>query len=142
MRLRAERLAAILPALGALALAAGGAIAQKAPPLLPDGRLDVTALEPAGRPRACLPVRDIEETRPFENVAIMVRTGANRWFRNDLADTCPAMARDRAFVFRSPAGQMCENDTVDVVDPALGASWGFCRLGRFTPVAIPRGSRF
>lgn len=124
-------------------LAAGGvAFAQKQPPLLPDGRLDVVALEPAGKPRACVPRRDVQESRPFENSAIMFRTGANRWFRNDLKDTCPALDRNRALVFRSPIGQMCENDVVDIVDTVTGTNWGFCTLGQFTPVTIPRGTRF
>ncbi|MFN3590664.1 MAG: hypothetical protein ACK4MX_06400 [Thermaurantiacus sp.] len=124
-------------------LAAGGTtIAQEAPPLLPDGRLDVVALQPAGKPRSCVPRRDVQESRPFENSAIMFRTGANRWLRNDLKDTCPALDRNRALVFRSPVGQMCENDIVDVVDPVSKMNWGFCTLGQFTPVSIPRGSRF
>ncbi len=128
----------------ALAAAAllGAAGAAQQPALLPDGRLDVTALPATGKPRQCLPLRDMQESRPFENGAIMVRTGANRWFRNDLADTCPALDRNRTIVFRSTVGQMCENDIVDVVDPVSRQSWGFCRLGRFTPVTVPRGSRF
>jgi hypothetical protein len=127
---------------GALMAGGGVALAQNPPPLLPDGRLDVVALEAAGKPRSCVPRRDVQESRPFENSAIMFRTGANRWLRNDLKDTCPALDRNRALVFRSPIGQMCENDIVDVVDPLAKTNWGFCTLGQFTPVNIPRGSRF
>jgi hypothetical protein len=130
------------PLAAALGLVIGAAALAQSTPLLPDGRLDVTELPATGKLRQCLQTRDIQETRPFENNAIMFRTGANRWLRNDLADTCPALDRDRAIVFRSTVGQMCENDTVDIVDTVTRTTWGFCQLGRFTPVSIPRGARF
>jgi hypothetical protein len=128
--------------LAAAVLGLGAAALAQQPALLPDGRLDVTALPATGKPRVCLPLRDIQESRPFENSAIMFRTGANRWLRNDLLDTCPALHRDRAIVFRSTVGQACENDIVDIVDTLSRQPWGFCQLGRFTPVSVPRGSRF
>ncbi len=143
---RPKPVPAVLALIGlALALSAqeaGAALAAQPPPRTSEGRLDAAALAPAGKARACLPVRDIEETRPVEPRAVLFRTGANRWFRNDLAGACPGLARERTLVFRAAVGQVCENDIVDVVDPVAGQAFGFCRLGPFTPVVIPRGSRF
>lgn len=113
------------------------------PVLAKDGpKTDPATLTATGKPRQCLQVRDIQQSRPVGDSVIMFRTGANRWFRNDLRSPCPNLRDDRILVFRVAVGSICEMDTVDLVDSFSRMSFGFCSLGSFTPVTVPKGTNF
>ncbi len=103
--------------------------------------VDVRELPATGETRQCLAVRDVQQTRIVGKETILFRTGANRWFRNDLKSPCPGLRDDRILVFRASAGSICEMDVVDIVDGQSRINHGFCGLGRFTPVALPKGAK-
>jgi len=105
-------------------------------------KTDPATLTATGKPRQCLPLRDIQQSRPVGDSVIMFRTGANRWFRNDLRAPCPNLRDDRILVFRASVGSICEMDTVDLVDSLSRMNFGFCNLGSFTPVTVPKGASF
>jgi hypothetical protein len=52
------------------------------------------------------------------------------------------MRDDRILIFRSTQNQYCELDQFEVVEPISGINYGLCGLGRFTPVEVPKGTRF
>jgi hypothetical protein len=124
-----------------LAMLAAPALAQDTPTTDADGRLDVRTLPATGQARQCLPLRDVQQSRPVGQDVILFRTGANRWFRNDLRSNCPALRDHRTLVFRAASGSVCEMDIVDVVDVQTRTNFGFCGLGAFTPVSLPKGAR-
>lgn len=129
------------------ALLASPALAQGVPgtapsaPLNADGTLDVKALPASGKPRQCLPLRDVQQTRPAGSDAILFRTGVNQWYRNDLRIPCPGFRDDLTLVFRTPVGSVCALDSVDIIDAISRINHGFCGLGQFTPVTIPKGAK-
>lgn len=129
-------------ALAPLLLALPAVAAPAAEPAAGRERLDVTTLAATGEPRRCLSLATVGNTTPAGDSALMVRTGANRWYRNDLRSPCPAMRRDRTIVHRNSTGMLCEMDWFRVVDPVSRMDLGTCMLGRFTPVDLPRGARF
>jgi hypothetical protein len=115
---------------------AGGANAKKAPPT------DPMSLKATGEPRTCIPSRANVSTKPAGNSVLMFRAGTSSWFRNELRAICPALRDDRILIFRTTTTQYCELDPFDVVDPVSGINFGICSLGRFTPVGVPKGTRF
>jgi len=125
-----------------LALLATPALSQETPIPAADGRVDVKTLPATGKTRQCLPLRDVQQTRPVGADVILFRTGANRWYRNDLRSACPGLRDDRILVFRASAGSVCEMDIVDIIDGQSRMQFGFCGLGAFTPVAVPKGAKF
>jgi hypothetical protein len=52
------------------------------------------------------------------------------------------MREDRTLIFRTTMTQHCELDLFDIVDPVTGINFGSCVLGAFTPVEVPKGTRF
>ena len=68
--------------LASSAMAQDMAPAPAAPVLNADGTLDVKVLPATGKPRQCLPLRDVQQTRSVGKDVILFRTGANRWHRN------------------------------------------------------------
>ncbi len=120
-----------------LALIAAPLLAKNDTPLT-----DPRTLAATGKPRQCLPLRDIQQSKPVGEDVIMFRTGANRWYRNELRAPCANLRDDRVLVFRTPSSSVCELDTVDLVDPHSRMNFGFCALGGFTPVEVPKGTRF
>lgn len=125
----------------AATLALGGATAaiarDKAPPT------DPASLKATGEPRRCISSRGVNTVQSGTS-ALMFRESASRWFRNDLRANCPALRHDRVLVFRNQGSgsQYCEMDSFDVVDSMTRATFGFCTLGQFTPVDVPKGTRF
>lgn len=119
----------------ALLLAAAPATAQKAPPT------DPMTLKATGEARTCIPSRANVATRQSGDSVLMFRAGSN-WFRNELRARCPWMRDDRILIFRSTTTQHCELDPFEIVDPVSGINYGICALGRFTPVEVPKGTRF
>ena len=120
----------------ALSLAAAApSLAEKAPPT------DPMTLKATGEARTCIPSRADISTRAAGDAVLMFRSGSS-WFRNELRARCPWMRDDRILVFRSTTTQYCELDPFEVVEPLNRISYGICSLGRFTPVEVPKGTRF
>jgi len=115
---------------------AGGADAKKTPPT------DPMTLKATGEQRTCILTRTNVATRPAGTNVLMFRVGPGQWFRNELRDACPYLRDDRILVFRVITTQHCELDPFEVVDPISRINFGVCALGRFTPVEVPRGTRF
>lgn len=119
----------------ALVLAAAPATAKKAPPT------DPMTLKATGESQTCIPSRANISTKQSGDSVVMFRAGS-RWFRNELRARCPWMRDDRILIFRSMTTQYCELDPFEVVEPVSGINYGICALGRFTPVEVPKGTRF
>lgn len=105
-------------------------------------RTDPASLKATGEARNCINSRSNVSSVPAGDKVLMFRSGANTWFRNDLRASCPRMGDGRTLVFRSGTSQYCELDTFEVVDTLSRINYGVCSLGKFTPVEVPKGTRF
>lgn len=119
----------------ALLLAAAPAAAKKAPPT------DPMTLKATGESQTCIPSRANISTKQSGDNVVMFRAGS-KWFRNELRARCPWMRDDRILIFRTMTTQYCELDPFEIVEPVSGINYGICSLGRFTPVEVPKGTRF
>ncbi len=120
-----------------LVMLAGGAAAKEKPPVT-----DPATLKATGEARRCIPNRNNISTQPAGDSALMFRDGASSWYRNDLRGKCPGLKQDRTLVFRRASDQYCELDTFEMVDTMSGMRFGVCVLGKFTPVEVPKDTRF
>ncbi len=126
----------ILIAATLILVSTAAAAAGKAPPT------DPATLKATGEPRNCISNMPQVSTTPVGNSVLMFQSGS-RWYRNDLRSSCPALRDDRVLVFRNSQGsQYCSLDMFDVVEPAGRMNMGSCSLGKFTPVDVPKGTRF
>lgn len=105
-------------------------------------RTDAGTLKATGAPVRCIQRNNVS-TIPAGDKYLMFRVSSNRWYRNELRGGCPVMSDDRAMVFRNLQGsQFCDMDLFDSVDTVSRMNFGACTLGSFTPVAVPKGTRF
>lgn len=122
------------------------ALAMMASPASAESRhikTDPLSLTAKGEPQSCLPNMSGVNTKPAGENVLMFQAGTNRWYRNELRGSCPGLALDRTLVFRNmTAGRHCDLDMFDVVDLTTGMRFGTCALGKFTPVEVPKGTRF
>jgi hypothetical protein len=102
---------------------------------------DPATLKATGKARHCITRMPQVSAVPVGDSVIMFRAGS-RWYRNDLRTRCPSLSDDRILVFRTQGSQYCALDQFDVVEPVGRMSFGACALGEFTPVEVPRGTRF
>ena len=88
----------------------------------------------AGAPVHCLQSLRTHDMRIIDDNTILFRDGRRRVYRNDPLGGCRPMGRGGyALVTRSPTGQMCRGDIVQVVDLTNKAVAGSCSLGDFVP---------
>jgi hypothetical protein len=114
----------------------GAAVAKDKAPLT-----DPATLKATGEPRNCISSTPQVSTTPVGDSVLMFRAGS-RWYRNDLRTRCPSMRTDRILAFRLMGSQYCALDQFDVVEPMSRINYGACALGQFTPVEVPKGTRF
>lgn len=105
-------------------------------------RTDPGTLKATGEPVRCIPRNNVS-TVPAGDKYLMFRVSGNRWYRNEMRNGCPNLRSDRAMVFRNLQGsQFCDMDIFDTVDAVSRMNFGACSLGQFTPVEVPKGTRF
>lgn len=109
--------------------------------------------EPFDRtPESCLSLTRVDRTRVVDDQTILFYMRDDRVYRNFLPRKCPGLAQQNRFSYESRTGQLCNVDTVTVLEQWAGRlEAGFtCRLGDFHPIspeeiedleALRRGSK-
>lgn len=93
----------------------------------------------AGSPQSCLPTYRRDNMITVDDRTILFRDGANRVYRNDPPGGCPGLDRPGiSMVTRTPTGQLCRGDIVQLVDLTTGFSSGSCSFGDFVPYTAAR----
>ncbi len=103
-------------------------------------------------PESCLSLTRVERTRVLDDQTILFYMRDDRVYRNFLPRKCPGLAQQNRFSYESSTGQLCNVDTVTVLEQWAGRlEAGFtCRLGDFHPIspdeiedleALRRGSK-
>lgn len=94
----------------------------------------------AGEPVNCIPLRLADNTIRVSDDILLYRVSKRLVYRNDLANSCPGLARnDDIIVVRTYGSQLCDSDILQLVDRTSGISGGACSLGQFTPYRAPAG---
>ncbi len=94
----------------------------------------VAGLSPTGEPLRCLRLPDILETRPVGTTMLLVREGANRWYRMTFQEPCRWLNLNRVVSFRTTNGMICAGDLADVTDLVARIRFPACVLGPFEPI--------
>lgn len=108
-----------------LAIAAPASAARKPPP-------EATVIGPE---ESCVQIRNIRQTKVYDDQTIdFVMTG-NKWYRNTLPNSCPQLGFERAFSYQTSIPQLCNVDIITVLVQAGGLRRGAsCGLGKFIPI--------
>lgn len=71
----------------------------------------------------------------IDDTGITLKEGA-RWYRSELGPSCPLKSH-RAFSSRTPTGNLCRGDIIDVFDSSTRTGYGSCGMESFTQVPRP-----
>jgi hypothetical protein len=123
----------LMTAVGA-ALVAGPAIAKKR---------EMPVATATGAAVDCIAISQIRESRVRSDSVIDFRTGGNKWYRNTLPISCPALGFEERFSYRTSLNQLCAVDTIAVLQTFGGhlQEGPRCGLGKFEPVELAKVSR-
>lgn len=94
----------------------------------------------AGAPVTCLPLRQTQGSRIIEGTAIVYEIGSTLYV-NRPRSGADLLHRDDIMVVRTPEGQLCRSDAVELRDRDLRIHSGFVILDRFVPYTRPRPRR-
>jgi hypothetical protein len=102
-------------------------------------RSNAPAARVTGEPVSCLRINDFSETRVRDDHTIdFMRNGRQGW-RNTLPNSCPGLAVQNAFTYKTSTGELCSVDVISVLETAGGLTRGAsCGLGRFVPIELER----
>jgi hypothetical protein len=100
----------------------------------------VPVATPLGTAQSCIQLHSIRESRVRSDKIIDFRTGANKWYRNELPHSCPSLGFEERFMYQTSLNQLCSVDIITVLHTSgsgldRGAS---CGLGKFQPVTIAK----
>jgi hypothetical protein len=92
----------------------------------------------AGPPKACITLtRTSDQSRILDDHALIYDGFGSTVYLNR-PENCPALTPWRAVVTRSPGGQLCRGDIINIVDVTTRADFGGCSLGEFVPYSKPK----
>ncbi len=90
--------------------------------------------------RRCVPLPAIARTTIVDDRTILFYMRDGTIYRNDLIHACPGLSREGKFMYRVAAHQLCDVDTINVLE-----DFGFayvqgpaCMLGPFKPISRPQ----
>jgi hypothetical protein len=93
---------------------------------------NITKGRVAGKPQRCISLADVSDSQVIEKTTIVYRLG-NTYYVNQLKSGAESMNSDNAPVTHTFGSQLCEMDTVKMVDRYGGGLRGFAILGPFVP---------
>lgn len=93
---------------------------------------NITKDRVAGKPQRCISLPDVNNSQVIEKTTIVYRVG-NTYYVNQLKSGANSLNSDNVPVTHTFGSQLCEMDTVKMVDRYGGGSRGFAILGPFVP---------
>ena len=119
------------PALLALAVLATAACTAE-----PDHEALVRApaVETLGEPVNCILTSRIRNTDVQDDYTIDFVMLGGDVYRNTLPRRCPNLGFDEAFAYKNSTGQLCDIETIEVVNQSSAGRGPACSLGKFVPV--------
>jgi hypothetical protein len=92
---------------------------------------------PVGEPEDCILINRIRSSNVRSENVIDFEMSDGRIMRSRLPQSCPGLAFEERFTYRTSLNRLCAVDTITVLDSS-GTRGASCGLGRFQPVEIPR----
>jgi hypothetical protein len=89
-----------------------------------------------GEPVNCVSLRNIRSTNVVDASTIDFRMNGGKTYRNSLPYSCPSLAYEERFSYRTSTGQLCNVDIIRVLNDYGGRlqEGVGCGLGKFQPV--------
>jgi hypothetical protein len=98
-------------------------------------RAAAQTMVPAGEPQNCVNIARIRNTNVIDDQTIDFVMTDGTVFRNTLPFRCPGLGFERAFSYSTSISQLCNVNTITVVQQGGGPRRGAtCGLGPFVPV--------
>ncbi len=113
-------------------ITSGSAVAAKS------DRKAVPEATATGAPISCLSLTSIRESRVRSDSVIDFKTNGNKWYRNELPNSCPSLGFEERFSYATSLNQLCSVDIITVLQ-SYGGNLGrgpSCGLGKFQPVDL------
>lgn len=89
-----------------------------------------------GPSQACVPLSMLRDSQIIPHTAIIYKTAGSKVWVNKGKSGADALSSDAILVSRTTSAQLCQSDTVDVVDRYTGIPLGFVQLGEFVPYTL------
>lgn len=102
-----------------------------------DSLADAIGTRIAQPARDCISPSLATDTRIIDSQTIVYRRGGTIYV-NRLQSACPGLRPQATLVTEVLSGQLCRNDMVRAAYPNEAVPGPRCRLGEFTPYALPR----
>ncbi len=106
-------------------------------------RKPVPEAKPIGKPLDCISIQQIRESRVRSDSIIDFRLVGNKWVRNTLPHSCPALGFEERFSYATSLNKLCSVDTISVLHSYGGdvQEGTRCGLGTFQPVELSKPSK-
>ena len=92
-----------------------------------------------GPPVNCVRIAQFNSTRVRDDRTIDFMRDSRRGWRNTLPYSCPGLAVQNAFTYKTSTSELCSVDIIHVLETAGGLSRGAgCGLGQFVPIELER----
>ena len=89
---------------------------------------------------SCLNLSSIRESKVRSDSVIDFKTNGNKWYRNELPNSCPSLGFEERFSYATSLNQLCSVDIITVLQ-SYGGNLGrgaSCGLGKFQPVELTK----
>ena len=92
--------------------------------------------QPVGEPVTCVSIQQIRSTRVLDNSTIDFKMAGGKTYRNTLTSSCPGLAFEERFSYRTSLSRLCNVDIIRVLHSTGGQleEGAGCGLGKFQPV--------
>jgi hypothetical protein len=97
---------------------------------------EIAAYQPAGEAVSCIDIRSIDSTKILANDIIDFKMRGGKVYRNKLSSSCPGLAFEDRFSYRTSLSRLCNVDIIRVLHSYGGQleEGAGCGLGKFQPV--------
>ena len=107
-----------------------------------DARYDasrVPAARVVGEPVSCIPLFNAHDSKVRDDRTIDFMRNSREGWRNTLSNSCPGLASQNGFTYKTSLSQLCSVDIIYVLETAGGLHRGAgCGLGQFVPIVLER----
>ncbi len=103
----------------------------------------LAAYAPVGEPVSCIRLTEIRNTNIIDNRTIDFQVGGKKVYRNTLPHSCPSLASEDRFSYRTSLSQLCSVDIIRVLHNYGGRleEGAGCGLGKFQPMTKVSSAR-
>ena len=91
--------------------------------------------EKTGEVVRCLPLRQVRDSDPIDDNAILFEVTGGRMYLNELRGKCAGLKRNGRYSYQTTQNQICVGDIITVSNRSGTMQLGSCGLGEFEALA-------